>query len=282
MIGKITTGKSFRGCLLYCLNDKQNVHKNDVAFKNRAEVLMFSKCFGNQSELIQQFNEVRQLNPKLAKPVLHVTLSFAEDDKLDQNTLIHISESCARDLGFENNQFVSIFHKDTEHPHMHIVANRIGFDKKTVSDSNNYQKTAAFCRKMELKFNLRQVLSPRKYLSKEQRLLPRSDERKKALALAIRNAINNSKDFDHFIRVMQSKGYKIIKSRGISFIDDKKVKIKGSEVGYSLQKIEQRLEFQHRLKTDRDFFKQVIERKPSKKSAESLVVIQLKMKVFLV
>ena len=73
---------------------------------------------------------------------------------------------------------------------MHIVANRIGFDKKTVSDSNNYQKTAAFCRKMELKYNLQQVLSPRRYLSKEQRLLPRNDERKKALALTIRNAIS--------------------------------------------------------------------------------------------
>ena len=186
MIGKITIGKSFRGCLLYCLNDKQKLHKDDVVFKNRAEVLMFNKCFGNQNELIQQFNEVRQLNPKLAKPVLHVTLSFAKDDKLDQNKLTAISEACAKDLGFENNQFVSIFHKDTEHPHMHIVANRIGFDKRTVSDSNNYQKTAAFCRKMELKYNLKQVLSPRRYLSKEQRLLPRNDERKKQLALAIR------------------------------------------------------------------------------------------------
>jgi len=276
MIGKITIGKSFRGCLLYCLNDKQKLRKNDIVFKNRAEVLMFNKCFGNQNELIQQFNEVRQLNPKLAKPVLHVTLSFAKDDKLDQNKLIAISEACAKDLGFENNQFVSIFHKDTEHPHMHIVANRIGFDKKTVTDSNNYQKTAAFCRKMELKFNLKQVLSPKRYLSKEQRLLPRNDERKKALSLAVRNAINHSKDFDHFIRIMQSRGYKVIKGRGISFIDDKKVKIKGSEVGYSLQKIEQRLEFQHRLKTDKEFFKQVIERKPSKSLAESVSGVPIK------
>ena len=276
MIGKITIGKSFRGCLLYCLNDKQKLHRDDVVFKNRAEVLMFNKCFGNQNELIQQFNEVRQLNSKLAKPVLHITLNFAKEDKLDQNKLTAISEACARDLGFENNQFVSIIHKDTEHPHMHIVANRIGFDKRTVSDSNNYQKTAAFCRKMELKFDLKQVLSPRRYLSKEQRLLPRNDERKKGLAFAIRNAINNAKDLEHFTRIMQSKGYKVIKGRGISFIDDKKVNIKGSEVGYSLQKIEQRLEFQHRLKHDREFFKQVIDRKPSGSSAQPVRNVPVK------
>ena len=123
---------------------------------------------------------------------------------------------------------------------------------------------------MELKYNLKQVLSPRRYLSKEERLLPRNDERKKALAQVIRNAIYNSKDFDQFVRIMHSKGYKVIKSRGISFIDDKKVKIKGSEVGYSLQKIEQRLEFQHRLKTDREFFKQVNERKPLRESIQAI------------
>ena len=33
-------------------------------------------------------------------------------------------------------------------------------------------------------------------------------------------------------------GYRVLKARGISFIDDKKVKIKGSEVGFSLMKIE--------------------------------------------
>jgi len=53
---------------------------------------MFNKCFENQNELIQQFNKARQLNPKLAKPVLHVTLSFAKDDELNQNKLIAISE----------------------------------------------------------------------------------------------------------------------------------------------------------------------------------------------
>jgi hypothetical protein len=37
---------------------------------------------------------------------------------------------------------------------------------------------------------------------------------------------------------MRELGYKIIKGRGISFIDDKKVKTKGSEVGFSMMKIE--------------------------------------------
>ena len=276
MIGKITVGKSFRGCLMYCLNDKRKQHPDEQVFKNRAEIIAFNQCNGNALELIRQFNQVRGLNPNLTKPVMHITLSLSPNECLSKDKLMEASELCAKEFGFENNQYVSVLHKDTGHQHIHVIANRVGFDKKTVSDSNSYKKTAAFCRKMELKFNLKQVLSPRRYLSKEQRLLPRNDERKKALALAIRNAISNSKDLDHFVRIMQSKGYKVIKSRGISFIDDKKVKIKGSEVGYSLQKIEQRLKFQHRLKTDKEFFKQVIERKPLRSSTEAVSSLPIK------
>jgi hypothetical protein len=268
MIGKITVGKSFRGCLMYCLNDKRKQHPDEQVFKNRAEMIAFNQCSGNALELIRQFNQVRGLNPNLSKPVMHITLSLSPNERLSKDRLMEASELCAKEFGFVNNQYVSVLHKDTGHQHIHIVANRVGFDKKTVSDSNSYKKTAAFCRKMELKFNLRQVLSPKVFLSKEERLLPRNDERKKALTQAIRNAISNAKNLDHFTRIMQSKGYKVIKGRGISFIDDKKVKIKGSEVGYSLQKIEQRLEFQHRLKHDRSFFKQVNERKPLKSLSE--------------
>ena len=198
--------------------------------KNRAEVLLFNKCYGNQKELIQQFNEVRQLNTKLSKPVLHITLSLAPGEKLANNKLMEICESCAKDFGFENNQFIAINHKDTDHQHLHIVANRIGFDKKTVSDSNNYKKIANFCRKMELQYELQQVLNPKKFLSKEMRLIPRLDRRKELLKACIKNALNQSKNYAEFEQRMKAKGYQVIKGRGISFIDNKKVKVKGSEV----------------------------------------------------
>jgi hypothetical protein len=37
---------------------------------------------------------------------------------------------------------------------------------------------------------------------------------------------------------MEQQKIQVIKSRGVSFIDDKKMKVKGSEVGYSLSTIE--------------------------------------------
>lgn len=238
MIGKITIGKSFKGCLLYCLNDKLQDPKTEQVMKDRAEILLFNQCYGNQKELIQQFNEVRQLNPKLSKPVLHITLSLAPGEELPKEKLIEMCQDYAKDMGFDNNQYVAIHHKDTGHQHLHIVANRIGFDKRTVSDSNNFQKMAAYCRRMELKFNLTQVLSPRKFLPKEQRQIPRQDERKEKLKNSIQKTLQEVSNYQQFERVMKALGYQVLKARGISFIDDKKVKIKGSEVGFSLMKIE--------------------------------------------
>ncbi|HEV8083393.1 MAG TPA: relaxase/mobilization nuclease domain-containing protein [Chitinophagaceae bacterium] len=189
-------------------------------------------------ELIQQFNEVRRLNTKLSNPVLHITLSLAPGEKLAKNKMAEICEACAKDFDFEHNQFIAIKHTDTRHQHFHIIANRIGFDTKTVSDSNNYKKIANFCRKMELKYDLQKVLNPRQFLSKEMQLKPRLDMRKEALKECIKNALNQSRDYTEFEQKMTAKGYQIIKGRGISFIDNKKVKVKGSEINFSLQTIE--------------------------------------------
>ena len=132
---------------------------------------------------------MRQLNPKLSKPALHITLSLVYGEQLSNEKMIELCRDCAKDMGFENNQYAAIHHKNTSHLHLHIVANRIGFDKRTASDSSNFQKIAAYCRKLKLKFSLSQVRSPRKFLSKEQQQIPRHDERKEKLKNSIQKIL---------------------------------------------------------------------------------------------
>ncbi|MEO7485481.1 MAG: relaxase/mobilization nuclease domain-containing protein [Ferruginibacter sp.] len=256
MIGKITTGKSFRGCIQYCLNDKLHLQPGEEAMQQRATVFLYNQCYGNEKELIAQFNEVRRLNPALSKPVLHITLSLAPGEKLAGEQLMQLAEDCAKEMGISNNQFLAVLHKDTNHQHLHIVANRIGFDKRTASDSNNYQKMAACCRKLELKHELKQVLSPRVFLPKEQRLIPRHDVRKEQLRTRLQQTLSTAKNYDAFEQQMKAQGYQVLKGRGIAFIDEKKVKIKGSEVGFSLMKIEKILALKEQLKQQETMGKQ--------------------------
>ena len=88
MIGKVIIGKSFGGCISYCLNDKQQQPNGEPVIENRAEALLYNQCYGNEKELISQFNDVRKLNTNLASPVLHITLSLAPRESLPKNKLI--------------------------------------------------------------------------------------------------------------------------------------------------------------------------------------------------
>lgn len=248
-------------------SNKLQDQKQEQVMKDRAEILLFNQCYGNQKQLIQQFNEVRQQNSKLAKPVLHITLSLAWGEQLSKDKLMQLCQDCAKDMGIENNQYVAIHHNDTSHQHLHIVANRIGFDKRTVSDSNNFQKMASYCRKMELKFNLTQVLNPRKFLPKEQWNIPRQDGRKEQLKKNIQQTLQHVNNYQQFELKMKALGYWVLKARGISFIDDKKVKIKGSEVGFSLMKIEKILSLKKESEsreTIKEFEQEVLQKQHDK------------------
>src|SRR4051812_47191401 len=100
---------------------------------------------------------------------------------------------------------------------------------------------------MEKKYNLREVLNRRKLLSKEERLIPRQDMRKERLKKDIRDTLQQVKTYQEFEQKMKAQGYSVLRGRGISFIDDKKVKIKGSEVGFSFSKIERILELRQKI-----------------------------------
>ena len=249
MIGKISIGKSFSGCIKYCLHDKVQRPNMEPVMEDRAEVLMYNQCYGNEKELVQQFAEVRCLNPKLSKPVMHITLSLAPGENLPKDKLMNLCQDCAHDMGFEKNQYVAIYHKDTNHQHLHLIVNRVGYDRRTVSDTQNFKKMAAYCRRMELKYELQQVLSPRQFLSQKERLIPRQDIRKEQLRTDIKYTLEQVKNYPQFQQRMESVGYQVFKARGIYFIDSKKVKIKGSEVGYSLAKIEKILMVKQGLDT---------------------------------
>lgn len=237
MIGKIIMGKSFRGCISYVLENK---HQKSLAIlqANRAELISYNQCYGNKKELIAQFNDVRNLNPRLAKPVMHLILSLSPGEMPAKSTLIAMTEDCAKEMGFDKQQYIAVTHNDTGHLHLHLVVNRVGFDGKTLSDSNNYKKIANCCRKLEQVYQLRQVQSPSIFLPKEKQHLPRLDRRKEQMKTDIRLSLLASKSFEEFIRLMKQKNYVVIKGRGIAFRDEKKMYVKGSELGYSLSKIQ--------------------------------------------
>lgn len=258
MIGKVSIGKSLYHCLSYCLEDKQNLspeqekmlsERDGIQHQHRAEVLVYNLCYGDKKELAGQFREVSKLSRRTEKPTLHLTLRLAPGESLSRAELTEIGSKCAEEFGVADHQYICILHKDTREQHIHLVANRVGFDGKAAKDGNNYRRMAALCRRLEKEYNLKQVLSPKVFLSPEERNLPRHDQRKEKLRNDIRNVLQKSKDYPAFERAMKGLGYQVLKGRGIAFIDDKKVRTKGSEVGFSLMKIEKVLHLKAEIST---------------------------------
>lgn len=256
MIGRVGTGKSFKGCISYDLEDKLELsHEQKLELSaadnlqhlNRAEVLYYNDCFGNKKEICEQMRDVAVLSRRCEKPVMHFSLSLSPGEKITREQLIELGQAVIEKFGLKDRQYIIVEHKDTNHQHIHIVANRVGTDGRAVSDSNSYKKMADFCREMEKKFELKQVLSPKKFLSQELRKVPRHDLRKEQLKKDIKQCLNLSKNLEEFTGRMEEKKYQVIKGRGIAFKDEKKVYTKGSEVGYSLKAIEQKLELKQKL-----------------------------------
>lgn len=248
MIGMVTKGGSFSHCIAYCLEDKRSLSEDQkmqlsevekLQHKNRAEVLDYHLCYGDKKELAEQMKDVRKLNNRVEKPVLHLSIRLAQGDHLTKAQWVDIGRAAAKEFGLAENQYLTILHKDTREQHIHVVGNRIGYDRKVASDSQNYRRMAALCRRLEKEYQLKTVLSPRRFQSQKERQAPRLDQRKERLKKDIREALQNTRTYPDFEKKIREKGYQVYKGRGIAFEDNKKVRTKGSEVGYSLQKIEQ-------------------------------------------
>jgi hypothetical protein len=256
MIGHVSIGKSAYHCISYCLEDKRELTKDQkeklsenekLQHQNRAEVLFYNQCFGNKKELASQFRDVQKLSRRCEKPVLHLSLRLAPGENLSKAQLSEIGRTAAEEFGIGDHQYICVLHKDTKEQHIHIAANRVGFDGKAAKDGNSYKRMSDLCRKLEKQYGLQEVLSPRAFLPSSERKIPRHDSRKERLKSNIRNSLEKSSSYPEFEKQMKALGYQIIKGRGISFIDDKKVKVKGSEVGFSLAKIEKVLELKGQL-----------------------------------
>lgn len=145
MIAKAVKGKGFRGALEYDLSKEQG-HVIDTNMSGcTARALAF------------EFGEIRKLRPKLGKAVLHVSLSAAPGEHLTDGQWSDIARRYIDGMGLEQNQYIVTRHTDTEHEHIHLLANRIRFDGSVTSDSHDYRRQEVLMRGIERDLQLQQV-----------------------------------------------------------------------------------------------------------------------------
>jgi len=146
-------GKGFGGALRYNL-DKVN--------RGAAELIDHTFASSNEHAIMKEIKMIRTLRPNLQKFFYHTSLNFPPSEELPTNTLKQIAQEYMEACGFTQHPSVTFRHYDADHPHVHILVSRIGFDGSVLTDSNDYCRSEQALRSLELKYNLTQVASSSK------------------------------------------------------------------------------------------------------------------------
>lgn len=146
MVAKIVKGQGFKGVINYVL-DKQKQTEILVAEGLRLKSREF---------IIRNFDTQAGMNPRVSKMVEHISLNFSaqDKDKLTNDKMVQIAKEYMEKMGIVNTQYIIGRHHDKEHPHIHIVFNRIDNNGKTISDKNDRYRSEKICKELTEKYGL--------------------------------------------------------------------------------------------------------------------------------
>ena len=194
MIGKIKKGSGFKGCVNYVLGKEQ------AALLHAEGVLVESK-----QDIIRSFCMQTEMNPGLKKPVGHIALSYSVVDapKLTDEKMVQLAQEYMREMKITDTQYIIVRHQDREHPHVHIVFNRIDNNGKTISDSNDMYRNEQVCKKLKEKHGL--------YFAKgqeqvKQHRLKEPDKTKYEIYTAVKNEIGKLRNWQQLKEQLTEKG----------------------------------------------------------------------------
>ena len=146
MIAKIVKGSSFKGVVSYILDKEKE-----------AKILVCDGLFAeNKGTIAMSFEAQSKMNPKVTKPVGHISLAFSKEDehRLTDRAMAGIALEYLKKMGIADTQILIVCHFDKEHPHVHIAFNRIANNGRTISDRNERLRSARICKELTRKYGL--------------------------------------------------------------------------------------------------------------------------------
>jgi hypothetical protein len=197
MIGKIVKGRSFKGCISYVLGDKE------------VKILASEGVLETDTKsIINSFYMQSLLNPKLSKCVGHIPLAFSPDDKerMTDQFMERLAKEYMQEMGIKNTQYLIVRHSNTNHPHLHIVFNRVDNDGKTISDKNDRYRNEKICKQLKDKYNL--TYGKGKENVNVQKLKG-AEQTKHEIYHAVKGILPKAKSWKQFEDALQQKGISI-------------------------------------------------------------------------
>jgi len=146
MISKIGKAQEFRSVVNYILEQGKGTEILDCD-----GVMLYSP-----DSIIRTFNFQTELNPRLSKPVGHISLNFSVQDKekLSNELMVKIAHDYMSRMGISETQYLIGRHYDKEHPHLHLIFNRVNNYGRTISDRFDHSQSEKICKELTLEYSL--------------------------------------------------------------------------------------------------------------------------------
>lgn len=138
MIGKLRKGDTFGGLARYLTTD------------GRGRVLALDNLASDSvAAAASEMTIAAATSRRTQKPVLHVSLSYAESEQVTFDQMRADARRILKALGLKGHQAVIVAHEDTDHAHVHVMANRVAADGRAASDSQSYARVEKTLREIE-------------------------------------------------------------------------------------------------------------------------------------
>lgn len=154
MVAKISHGTSLYGALAY--------NYGKVA-AGTAEILSGNRMISDRLGLpgtdirlaLLSFENYLLANRNTEKPVLHIALSPAPEDRLTDVQLEELAARYMEKMGYGDQPYIVYRHGDTHNTHIHIVSVCVDGEGRKISDAYEHRRSMAACRELETDFGLR-------------------------------------------------------------------------------------------------------------------------------
>jgi len=210
MTANMIKGKGFRGALRYNL---------EKVSKGAAEVLDHSFIDISEKTILKEIQMIKVMRPNLQKFFYHTSINFPPTEDLSNERMKWIGQEYLKESGFTQHQYIMFRHRDADHPHLHILINRIGYDGKVLSDSNDFARCEKILRDLEKRHNLTEVISSKQAMERamtkdELEMMKRTNtpSHKMTVQVIVKNALHSKAKLtcSEFVQVLQDKGVNVL------------------------------------------------------------------------
>lgn len=150
--------------------------------------------------MVQSFEAAHGFMPDKENPAGHISISFdnADAPRLTDEFMAQLAKEYMDGMGIKDTQYLVVRHLETEHPHFHIVYNRVNMSGKAVNERNNFKRSDKIVKAIKDKYGLTYSPLKKKY-----------EDMKPIFHEKISQAIYGCKSWDEFCRRLACAGIEV-------------------------------------------------------------------------